>query len=66
MLDPKKVEFSWLGAEALPTGLTQINETIRAWAKASSRGQHVALRESRPAGLIAIAARWMKNAARLN
>ena len=65
MLDPNKVEFSWLGAEALPSGLTQINETIQTWVKASSRRQHVSLPEFRP-GLIAIAARWMKNAARLN
>lgn len=66
MLDPKKAEFSWLGTEALPAGLTEINETIQTWVKASSRKQHFSLRESRPAGLIAIAARWMQKATRLN
>lgn len=66
MLDPKKSEFSWLGAEALPAGLTQINETIQTWAEASSRKQHFSHRESRPAGLIAIAVRWMQKATRPN
>ena len=66
MLDPKKAEFSWLGAEALPAGLTEINRTIQTWAEAGSRKRHFPLRESRPAGLIAIAARWMQKAVRLN
>ena len=36
MLDRIKAESSWLGAEALPAGLTEINETIEAWAAAST------------------------------
>ena len=36
MLDRIKAESSWLGAEALPAGLTEINETIEAWAVAST------------------------------
>ena len=66
MLDPTKAEYSWLGAEALPAGLTEINGTVQTWAEASSRKQRFPLRESRPAGLIAIAARWMQKAIRLN
>ena len=66
MLDPKKEKFSWLGAEALPAGLTEINGTIQTWVEAGSAKQHLRLRDSRPAGLIAIAARWMQKATRLN
>ena len=66
MLDPKKTEFSWLGAEALPAGLTEINGTIEAWAETGSRKQLSTLRESRPTGLIALSARWMQKATRLN
>jgi len=66
MLDPKKAEFSWLGAEALPAGLNEINATIQARAGMISRKQQSPLQDSRPAGLIAIAARWMQRATRLN
>ena len=66
MTDPKKAEYSGLGAEAIPAGLTEINGTLQAWAEAGSRGQRSPLRESRPTGLIAIAARWMQEAIRLN
>ena len=66
MLDPKKAEFSFLGAEAFPAGLTEINSAIQTWAEAGSRKRHSPLRESRPAGLIAIARRWIQKAIRLN
>ena len=66
MRDLKKVEFSSLGAEALPAGLTEINGIIQDWAEARTRDQSFPLRESRPAGLISIAARWMQKATRLN
>lgn len=66
MLDPKKAESSWLGAEALPAGLTEINRTIQTWVEASSRKRHFPLRESRLAGLIDIAARWIQKVTRLN
>ena len=64
MLDRAKAESSWLGAEALPAGLTEINETMEAWAAASSRKQHLLLPGSRLAGLISFAARWMREMAR--
>ena len=64
MLGRKKAEPPWLGAEALPAGLTEINDTIEAWAAASSRKQHPPLPDSRPAGLISIATRWMREATR--
>jgi len=66
MLDPKKAENFWLGAEALPAGLTDINRTIQAWAEARSCTQYSLLRKSRPTGLIAVAARWMQKATRLS
>ena len=64
MLDRIKAESSWLGAEALPAGLTEINETIEAWAAASTRQRHLLLPVSRPAGLISVAARWVRKATR--
>ena len=66
MLDPKKAENFWLGAEALPAGLTDINRTIQAWAEARSRMQHPPLRESRAASVIGMATRWTQNVLRRN
>ena len=51
------------GAAALGLGRLGLGQ---AWAEAGSRGQRSPLRESRPTGLIAIAARWMQEAIRLN
>jgi hypothetical protein len=64
MLVRAKAESSWLGAEALPAGLTEINETIEAWVAAGSRKQHLLVRVSRPAGLFSSAARWMREVTR--
>ena len=62
MLDPQK-EFSWLGAEALPGGLAEINGAIQARAEGAILKQQIPRQELRPAGLIAIAARWMGKSA---
>ena len=64
MLGREKAESSWLGAEALPAGLAEINDTIEAWAAEGSRKQHLPIPGSRPAGLMSIAARWMREATR--
>ncbi len=64
MLGREKAESSWLGAEALPAGLAEINDTIEAWAASSSRKQRPPLPTTRPAGLISIAARWVSEATR--
>jgi len=66
MLDPKRKEFNWLGAEALPAGLNEINGAIRAWTGVTTPSFRMPAQESRPTGLIAIAARWMQRATRLN
>jgi len=64
MLAREKGESSWLGAEALPAGLTQINETIEAWFAAGSRKQDLLLRVPSLAGFISNAACWMRDIAR--
>ncbi|MGH9578404.1 MAG: hypothetical protein ACRD3R_13270 [Terriglobales bacterium] len=56
------IESAWLGGEALPGGLAEINSTIQANAEAASRKRQFLLQERRSAGLIAIAGRWMKKA----
>lgn len=56
-------ESAWLGGEALPGGLAEINGTIQADAEAASRKRQFLLQDRRNSGLIAIAGRWMKKAA---
>ncbi|MFN0161547.1 MAG: hypothetical protein ACKVQQ_09975 [Burkholderiales bacterium] len=58
------MEYAWLGAEALPAGLAQINETIEAWGAAGHREKRLLRPVSRQEGLISIAVRWMREAIR--
>ena len=46
-------ESAWLGVEAIPGGLAEINGTIQANAEAISRKRQSSLQQCRPAGLIA-------------
>jgi len=64
MLDRAKAEPFWLGAEALPAGLKEINETIEAWVAAGSHRQFHLHSASRPEGVISMAARWMRDVTR--
>ena len=46
-------EPAWLGVEAIPGGLAEINGTIQADAEAVSRKWQSSLQQYRPAGLFA-------------
>jgi hypothetical protein len=57
-------EPAWLGAEALPGGLARIRDDLQDIADAAVGKSRA--RRNFPAGLLDIAARWMKKAPRLN
>jgi hypothetical protein len=63
-MNRKQLESPWLGAEALPAGLAEINRTIQSWSEARSRKTRLSLEKSQPVGWIAAAARWMHKAVR--
>jgi len=59
-------EPAWLGAEALPGGLAAIRDDIQRNADLMDGRERTSNRRNFPAGLLDLAARWMKNATRLN
>jgi len=59
-------EPAWLGAEALPGGLATIRDDIQRNVELAGGRKRLSDQRSFPAGLLDIAARWMKNATRLN
>lgn len=58
-----KTDFSWLGAEALPGDLAEINRVHLAVHDVEARRRKPASTLKRR-GLIAIAMRWLKNPSR--
>lgn len=51
------LDTSMLGAEALPSGFDEIQRTLRTFLMANAAGSES--RGAEPAGLLAIAGRWM-------
>lgn len=63
MLNPRTDKLSWLGAEAIPSGLREINGTRQAWANRRGSGGLTAPR-ARATGWAAIATRWLRSTSR--
>jgi len=58
-------EYEWLGAEALPDDLAEINRVYQAvQEQATSRDATRVRQPFRPAGLIALAQRWLGRSGR--
>lgn len=55
----KETDFSWLGAEALPGDLAEINRVYEAMHDGAA-GLQKSTKILRPRGLIFIAVRWLK------
>jgi hypothetical protein len=55
----RHTDLSWLGAEALPGDLAEINRVNQAWLDAAARDQRF-VKEPRQRGLASIAIRWAK------
>lgn len=54
----RRVELSWLGAEALPGDLAGINRVYQAWLDAAARHEQI-VREIQRRECAATAVRWM-------
>jgi hypothetical protein len=55
----RKINLSWLGAEALPGDLAEINRVHQAWLNAAAQHQRYT-KELRQRGFGATAINWMK------
>ncbi len=60
----KGIESAWLGMEAIPGGLAQIRDAIEASARTLPPTRR--FRHRSGSGLIAIAGRWIRKAARIS
>jgi len=61
----RKADLLWLGAEALPGDLVEINRVNQAWLKALARNPR-SVREFQPPGFIATAMCWIRNRSSAN